>query len=210
MATKMCFKVNEEKVFDEEIVSFTYINGMAFSQKVKNVLSFHSSIQEKFPTLRILEVSTKSGNDLGVALSAFNLKLDGRSVESVYHSCKVFEDGNSFEFLMDCEPRSAKKFLRENAKECLKCYRYKGKDIPLETKSLFYDYIYISALLQNSTLYEEIKNYDIFTDIEFNEKKGVCCQARACAIYSYMLRTNTVDKYMKSMDEFGKIYNLRR
>ena len=30
MATKMCFKVNEEKVFDEEIVTFTYIKGMAF------------------------------------------------------------------------------------------------------------------------------------------------------------------------------------
>ena len=47
MATKMCFRVNENKVFDEEIVTFTYVKGMAFSQKCKNVLSFHSSIQEQ-------------------------------------------------------------------------------------------------------------------------------------------------------------------
>lgn len=60
MATKMCFRVNENKVFDEEIVTFTYVKGMAFSQKCKNVLSFHSSIQEQFPTSKILEVSTKS------------------------------------------------------------------------------------------------------------------------------------------------------
>ena len=54
MATKMCFRVNENKVFDEEIVTFTYVKGMAFSQKCKNVLSFHSSIQEQFPTSKIL------------------------------------------------------------------------------------------------------------------------------------------------------------
>lgn len=73
MATKMCFKVNENKVFDEEIVEFTYIKGMAFSQKCKNVLSFHSSIQTHFPSAKILEISTKSNNPLGVAMSAFNL-----------------------------------------------------------------------------------------------------------------------------------------
>ena len=55
MATKMCFRVNENKVFDEEIVTFTYVKGMAFSQKCKNVLSFHSSIQEQFPTSKILD-----------------------------------------------------------------------------------------------------------------------------------------------------------
>ena len=60
MATKMCFKVNENKVFDEEIVEFTYVKGMAFSQKCKNVLSFHSSIQKQFPSAKLLEISTKS------------------------------------------------------------------------------------------------------------------------------------------------------
>jgi hypothetical protein len=52
-------------------------------------------------------------------------------------------------------------------------------------------------------------DYDLFTDIEFNEKKGLSCQAHACAIYSYMLRTGTVEKYMGSMAEFEKIYGLR-
>ena len=52
-------------------------------------------------------------------------------------------------------------------------------------------------------------DYDLFTDIEFNEKKGLNCQSRACAIYSYMLRTGTVEKYMGSMSEFEKIYSLR-
>ena len=211
MATKMCFRVNEEKVFDEEIVSFTYIKGMAFSQKVKNALSFYSSIQQQFPNARILEISTKSSSELGVALSAFNLLLNGRPVESVYHSSKVFTDGTCYDFLIDYSPRDAKRFVRENRKGEgeLKCYRYNGEDIPLSPRTLFYDYIYIKALMQIPELSDSLRDYDIFTDIEFNEKKGVNCQARACAIYSYMLRSNSVEKYMTSMKTFEHVYSLR-
>lgn len=208
MATKMCFKVNENKVFDEEIVTFNYVKGLAFSQKCKNVLSFHSSIQEQFPNLRLLEVSTKSYNPLGVALSAFNLKLDGRPVESIFHSSKVFDNGDCFEFVKDFAPLYAKKFVRENSIGDLRGYMFNGTELPLEPKSFFYDYIYISALMQHPEVSNSISEYDIFTDIEFNEKKGINCQARACAIYSYMLRTNSVDKYMSSMEEFKKIYDL--
>jgi type I restriction enzyme M protein len=137
--------------------------------------------------------------------------LDGRPVESVYHSSKVFEDGSCYEFLIDYSARDAKRFIRENVigKRELKCYRYNGENIPLSPRTLFYDYIYIKALMQTPNLSKKLCDYDIFTDIEFNEKKGVNCQARACAIYSYMLRTGTVEKYMKSIKTFEKIYNLR-
>lgn len=209
MATKMCFKVNEEKVFDENIVSFTYVKGMAFSQKCKNVLSFHSSIQSQFPNAKIIEISTKSNNPVGVALSAFNLTLDGYPVECIYHASKVFEDGRSFEFVKDYLPRDAKRYIRDNSQGALQCYRYKGREISLETKTLFYDYIYIKALMQHPEISLFLLDYDLFTDIEFNEKKGLNCQARSCAIYSYMLRTGTVEKYMSSIEEFNKIYSLR-
>ena len=209
MATKMCFKVNEEKVFDEKIVAFTYVKGMAFSQKCKNVLSFHSSIQAQFLGAKILEISTKSNNPLGVALSAFNLTLDGCPVECLYHSGKVFTDGTDFEFLKTYLPRDAKRYVRENSDKVLKCYRYNGKEISLNTGTLFYDYIYIRALMQHPEVSSALMEYDLFTDIEFNEKKGLNCQARSCAIYSYMLRTGTVDKYMNSMESFEKIYLVR-
>lgn len=210
MATKMCFKVNENKVFDEEIVTYTYVAGMAFSQKCKNVLSFHKSIQEQFPGAKLLEVSTKAYNPLGVALSAFNLTLDGKPVESIYHASKVFEDGTCFEFLSEYAPRDAKRYLRENSQGGLKCYSFNGVEVPLEPKTFFYDYIYIRALMQHPEIACMLSEYDLFTDIEFNEKKGINCQARACAIYSYMLRTNSVDKYMTSMETFEKVYQLTR
>ena len=98
--------------------------------------------------------------------------------------------------------------MRENAQGELRCYRYNGKEIPLETMTLFYDYIYIRALMQHPELSAALVDYDIFTDIEFNEKKGLNCQARSCAIYSYLLRTDTVELYMDSMESFKKIYTL--
>ena len=86
MATKMCFAVGTDKAFEERIVEFEYIKGMSFSQKQKNVLSFHKSISEQFPGSRIIEISTKSQTPIGVKLSAFNLKLDGFPVECVFQS----------------------------------------------------------------------------------------------------------------------------
>ena len=96
MAQKICFFSDLINFYIEKIIDFEYIKGMAFSQKQKNVKSFHLSIAEKFPGKRILEISTKSDNDLGISLSAFNLKLNGKSIESIYQSAKVFENGEHF------------------------------------------------------------------------------------------------------------------
>lgn len=206
MATKMCFAVGSNIAFEERIVEFEYIKGMAFSQKQKNVLSFHKSIQEKFPNNKIIEISTKSQSPLGVSLSAFNLKLDGYPLECVFQSSKVFEGNVQFKHLLFEEPKTAKQYIRENVSLHLKGFRYKGECFDLIPKTMFYDYIYISALLQSNIDTTTIADYDIFTDIEFNEKKAYNCQARACAIYAYMLRKGKVEYYMSSKERFKELY----
>lgn len=67
----------------------------------------------------------------------------------------------------------------------------------IEPKSLFYDAVYISALLQNKHLSDCLVEYNAFTDIEFNQKvpysqnKGPFnCQARSCAIFSTLKKAN--------------------
>ena len=209
MATKMCFFVDNTNVFEEKIITFDYVKGMAFSQKQKNVLSFHSSIQKQYPNLKILEISTKSNDSLGVSLSAFNLKLNGYPVESIFQSGKVFIDGTQSEFLKTYPPKEAKQYIATNNNSALKCFRYESLEFPLEPKSMFYDYIYINALNQIPNTSKHLIEYDIFTDIEFNEKKQINCQARACAIYSFLLRTNSVDYYLQSLDNFKKLYNMK-
>ena len=203
----MCFAVGNSKSFEEKIVEFEYIKGMAFSQKQKNVLSFHKSIQEKYPNSRIIEISTKSQSELGVKLSAFNLKLDGYPLECVFQSSKIFEGGLQYEHLLYEDPKAAKQYIRENVLLSVIGFKYKGEVFDTYPLSMFYDYIYISALLQSGKGIEDIANYDIFTDIEFNEKKQINCQARSCAIYAYMLRNGTLDYYMSSKEKFKELYD---
>ena len=207
MATKMCFAVGTGKAFEERIVEFEYIKGMAFSQKQKNVLSFHKSISEQFPGSRIIEISTKSQTPIGVKLSAFNLKLDGFPLECVFQSSKVFEGGVQYKNLLYEDPKSAKQFIRDNVFLPLANFNYNGKMFEIYPRTMFYDYIYISALLQSNIDTMEIARYDIFTDIEFNEKKQYNCQARACAIYAYMLRNRSVEYYMSSKERFKELHS---
>lgn len=206
MAQKICFFYDINKFYVEKIVEFDYVKGMAFSQKQKNVKSFHLSIAQKFPGKKILEISTKSDNDLGISLSAFNLKLNGKSLESIYQSAKVFENDEQFSFLADYSPKEAHKFISERQLGGLSKFRYENVDFPLEPKTLFYDYIYIKALSKIPHISNKIVEYDIFTDIEFNEKRQVNCQARACAIYCSLIKMNKLDKYLSTIEEFKKIY----
>ena len=206
MATKMCFAVGNDTAFEERIVEFEYVKGMAFSQKQKNVLSFHRSIQARFPNARIIEISTKSPSALGIQLSAFNLKLDGYPLECVFQSSKLFEGNVQFGNLLYEEPKAAKHFIRDHVTLPLIGFKYKDDFFDLLPRSMFYDYIYISALMQNNTDVSDIANYDIFTDIEFNEKKAFNCQARACAIYAYLLRNGNLRYYMSSKENFIKLY----
>lgn len=207
MATKMCFAVGSNVAFEEKIVEFEYIKGMAFSQKQKNVLSFHKSIQERFPKSHIIEISTKSHEPLGVRLSAFNLKLDGYPLECVFQSSKLFDGNVQFNHLLFEEPKAAKQYIHDNASLRLIGFKYKGELFDLIPRTMFYDYIYISALMQSNMDVSDIANYDIFTDIEFNEKKVYNCQARSCAIYAYMLRKGKVDYYMSSRERFKELYS---
>lgn len=207
MANKLIFITNNNIPYEEIMVSYEFYPGFAISQKQKSVSSLHEAIKKKFPEKNILEVSTKSKDQLGIKLSAFNLRLNGIPLESVFQSSKVFSGGIQYKFLIKYKPGDAKKYIKENSKGFLEKFNYNGQDFPLYPKSLFYDYIYICALRNVPNLSIKLKEYDIFTDIEFNEKKSINCQARSCAIYSYMLRNNCVDSCLSNIDEFKKIYS---
>jgi hypothetical protein len=89
MAIKMVFHPSEENFYSEELISFTYVQGLAFSQKQKCADSLHHSILQLHPGSHILEVSTKSREKIGVAASAFNLRVGGNLLESVFQSSEL-------------------------------------------------------------------------------------------------------------------------
>ena len=210
MSTKMIFKVGQGKrCFEEEIVEYVGFPGFEVSQRQKSIISLHSAITKKYPYAKVLEISTKSPLKEGADLSAFNLLIDGKPLECVFQSSKVFEGGEQFEFLIDAEPSEAKHFIRSIDKE-LTGFRYKDEDFPLVPKSLFYDYIYIKALMQSEKDLSYLKKYNVYTDIEFNEKKQINCQARSVAIFSYMLRNDKLDYYTSSLERFKELYRYQR
>lgn len=188
MATRPAFLIQNGKVIRKDY-DFQWFAGLSTSQKQKCGLSLHEAIRSTVASARILEVSTKSTEPLGVRMSAFNLMLDGFHLENVFQSGKVFAFGGPFPNLLHMHPREAKHHacLRESG--ALTGFRYQGIVFPLEPKTLFYDYIYIKAI-QETLADDEIRqigNYTHFTDIEFNPAKSINTQAKTAAEIRLML-----------------------
>ncbi len=190
MAKRICFIScpSDDPVFKEMEVEFKYYNGFAISQKQKSISAMHECVSLMDVDLKILEVSTKSINPLGVALSAFNLKfldeVSGKEypLENVFQSSKVFEHGGPYKDLLNVHPKEAKRDERLKTSGRLECFN-NNVIWELKPETMFYDWIYIRSLYRNEELSRKILEYNAFTDIEFNQEKSINCQARSAAIF---------------------------
>lgn len=187
MAERPVYYISNGKVKVRDY-SFEWFPGFAISQKQKSIDSLHNAILKNNKAVP-LEVSTKSKNPLGVKLSAFNLKLNGYTLENIFQSSKVFAFGGAYKDLLNVYPKDAKKDIRLKNSGELKAFDYNGEIFPLFPKTLFYDYIYIKAVVEslNDEEIQEIRNYNHFTDIEFNPQKSINTQAKSVAIIRLML-----------------------
>lgn len=188
MATRPVFAASQEAPFvNEHSIEFEYFPGFSHSQKHKSIRSLHLNYGTKFVGRSVLEISSKSSEELGIALSAFNLRVDShggeRSVESLFQGSKVFEAGGPYTDLYDAQPLEAKRDLRLSNSGELVGFNFFGVEFPLEPLTFFYDWVYINALAKKAKLAKLAVDYDSFTDIEFNPKRSVNCQARAVARY---------------------------
>ena len=182
MAKKKIFLVsNQERLIEECVVDFTYYNGFAITQKQKSIESMHKAFQEVKPNVKVLEISSKSPSILGRELSAFNLKIKygsrAISLENIFQSSKVFENGKQFVDLLYMKPIDAKKDKRLRENGLIVGFRFDGVDYPSEPKTLFYDWMYCRALQENNKFAKELCCYEAFSDIEFNFEKSLNCQA---------------------------------
>lgn len=216
MAKRICFisRPNDKPIYEEVEVDFKYYNGFAISQKQKSIKSLHKSINSLDNSLNALEVSTKATEPIGIALSAFNLKfLDEVSkveypIENIFQSSKVFDGGGPFRDLLNVHPKDAKRNERLKTSGDLKCFNVNNVIWELEPKTMFYDWIYISALSRNESLSKEILKYNAFTDIEFNHQKSINCQARSAAIYVSLCNKGKVSEVLNNKNKFKAIYNI--
>jgi hypothetical protein len=202
--------VNENDPVKVENINFEWFPGFSVKQKQKSIQSLHEEFISKFPNHKVLEVSSKSENQLGVALSAFNLIIKTKkdrefSVETAFQASKVFEFGGPFLDLYTKTSKEAKKDQRLKDSGKLLYFQFFNRKWELEPKTLFYDWLYINALSLNPELSEQVTKYDAFTDIEFNPEKSINCQARSVALYVSLERLSLLDKALSSLDEYKEI-----
>lgn len=190
----------------EVVISFDWYPGFAISQAQKSIRSLHEAAARQRIT-PVLEISTKSPQEIGIQLSAFNLRLnddkfDNLSVESAYQGSKVFERGGPYHDLYTTASREAKKDKRLQNSGKLVAFNFKGTEWPLIPQTAFYDWLYISALVENAGLHEQIMNYRAFSDIAFNPEKSLNCQARSVALFVSLHKRKLLDVGMFSQGAF--------
>jgi len=212
MATRPLFipNISGEPGAEERLVDFKWHPGMAKSQKQKSITELHS-VARSLGFDRVLEISSKSEDELGIKLSAFNLLIETKkhknifTVETAFQGSKVFSRGGPYKDLFGLDSLSAKKDIRLKESGQLVGFEFFGKKFPLEPRTYFYDWIYINALAGNEELSTEVLSFDAFTDIEFNPKKSINCQAHSVAVYLSLVKTGIISEALSSPEEFLEI-----
>lgn len=205
-----------EALVDIVNVDFSWSPGLAVSQKQKSIAALHDGYAQMSPGAKILEVSSKSPDALGVQLSAFNMgvgSLGGQfiSVESLFQSSKVFTDSGTlrgpFRELMRKAPKEARRAELLKTLGRLAHFSFQPTEArepviwPLEPKTAFYDWLYLNALY-HSPCKEQVLNYSAFTDIEFNPMKSVNCQAYSVALWCALRQRQLLTAAIPPRDAF--------
>lgn len=191
---------------EERYVEFEWHPGLSVQQKRRSITSLHRAAGEAGVS-PILEVSTKSEAALGRSLSAFNLVLGiGEAglfpVEAAFQGSKVFDKGGPYRDMYGLSGRDIKRDERLKNSGALEGFDFFGELWGLEPKTAFYDWLYVRALSQHPELAAEASRYAAFSDIEFNPKKSINCQARSVALFVALLERDLLGHALSSKDAF--------
>lgn len=209
MATRPVFIPKEKGLVgvEELFLDFKWHAGMAKVQKQKSIEELHAAAKVRGYN-PILEISSKSKDELGVKLSAFNLCITTRlknmvfTVETVFQGSKIFERGGPYKDLIGMDSRAAKQDIRLKESGNLIGFEFFGTKFPLMPRTYFYDWVYINALQQNNELTALVKTYAGFSDIEFNPERSINCQAHSAALYLSLCLNNQLDTALISPENF--------
>jgi hypothetical protein len=188
--------------------TFDGVSGFAKSRAQENVRRLHATAARGFHLDSILEVSSASTDELGLSLSAFNLKnAQGDTVEALFQASKKFANGGPYRDLLTAKRGKAKKDERLRNSGPLVAFvgPYSGREYPLKPTTAYYDFLYIRTLLENGDLCQEIIDRDLvaFSDIWFNPDKSLNCQAEACSIFAGLMKAGK--EVPEDFDEFVRM-----
>lgn len=196
----------------EVFFKFKWHPGFAPVQKGKNIKALHAAAAVAgFAPL--LEISTKSDSKRGRHMSAFHIALPTKEygkikLELAFQGSKVFERGGPFTDLYKKEERKigqAKRDPRLRESGALIGFRFEEFEFPIEPKTVFYDWMYCSFLAKYRDWAPKLYGYAGFTDIEFNPRRSINCQARSVALFLSLMKRGELDTALQSPSSFIKI-----
>ncbi|MGF1808648.1 DarT1-associated NADAR antitoxin family protein [Vibrio alginolyticus] len=194
----------------EKAIDFKWHPGMAKTQKQKSISELHNSAKLSGIN-NILEISSKSQDELGILLSAFNLSFVTKkhnnkiTVESAFQGSKVFKRGGPYKDLYLADSKTSKKDIRIKESGQLVGFSFFNQEFPLIPRTYFYDWLYIKALVSNPKLVDLLYKFEGFSDIEFNPKKSINCQAHAAALFVSLNSAGVLEDALSSPDMFLRI-----
>lgn len=198
------------------MIEFQWFPGFALVQKQRSIASLHEQA-DAAGLGPVLEASRRSPAELGQELSAFNMRFRSIaagqtiSVEEAFQGSKVFRDGGPYVDILGQGPREAKKDPRLKESGPLVGFRYGNEAWDLVPQTAFYDWLYINSILTNRRITDAIREFNAFTDIEFNPEKSKNCQAHSVAMAVWALRTGIDEPIPMNretfMGKFGDYYN---
>lgn len=201
MAVRPVFEVLDRSPYYAEFpVEFPWHAGFAVSQKQKSITEIHNAYHRFKPDRKLLEVSSKSTAKEGTELSAFHLLIFVPSlkksvpVECAFQAGKVFEHGGPYRDLLESSPRTAKKDERLKNSGKIIAFEFEGERFPTIPLTFFYDWLYMTALIQNPQKADLLLDYQAFTDVEFNPGKSISCQARTDAVFVSLHHLGLLDR----------------
>jgi hypothetical protein len=197
-----------DELVKEVFLQIKWHPGFAQSQKEKNVRELHEAA-EREGFRHPLEISSKSLSDRGQHLSAFHMRVklsNGREIplECAFQGSKVFERGGPFTDLYWKEPKEAKRDPRLKESGALRAFKLDDFAWPLEPKTAFYDWLYVTFLKDWRQWAQKLYAYGGFTDIEFNPHRSINCQARSCALFLSLMKRDLLDEATRSPQDFIK------
>ncbi len=199
----------EPELVREVSLRIIWSPGFAPIQKKKNIKALHDAAAAAGYS-PLLEISTKSDEKLGQHLSAFHLKVRSERLgevplECAFQGSKVFEAGGPFTDLYSADVRAAKRDPRLRSSGQLVGFKFENFCFPLEPKTGFYDWLYVNAIFPHREWLTRLSQFAGFTDIEFNPKRSINCQARSCALFVALMSKNLLESAVESPGAFFRL-----
>ena len=201
---------DSDELVKEIFFQIHWHSGFARVQKEKNIEELQRAAAAAGGYRNLLEISTKSKSERGQHLSAFHMTAETESqgtikLELAFQGSKVFALGGPFTDLYgkgENEIGEAKRDPRLQESGKLVGFQFEGFTWPLEPKTAFYDWLYISFLKKYQDWAPKLYAYGGFTDVEFNPHRSINCQARSCALFLSLMKLNLIDEATQSPQAF--------